>query len=107
MAYTNAQLRHEVCQARNAGKKQLIKRISEQQADFLREEGFKVEPYLYKIQTRAWKSSDDLQGVLKELHFLRKQGVTNCVRKLNKKDLKRLDEYHVRYEVIKYRIILR
>lgn len=107
MAYNNSQLKHEVYQAKNAGKKHLTLKISEQQAEFLRKLGFNVVAYLYWIETKTWHDSSEVRGVLKELHFLRKGGKRSCVRRLNKKELKLLDEYDVRYEVMKYRIYLK
>ena len=107
MAYNNSQLKHEVYQAKNAGKKHLTLKITEQQAEFLRRLGFKVVDYLYWIETRTWCNVNDVRGVLKELHFLRKGGKRSCVRRLNRKELALLDEYDVRYEVMKYRIYLK
>lgn len=107
MAYNNSQLKHEVYQAKNAGKKNLTLKISEQQAEFLRNLGFKVEEYLYWIETRTWGNANNVRGVLKELHFLRKGGKRSCVRRLNRKEIALLDEYDVRYEVMKYRIYLK
>lgn len=107
MAYNNSQLKHEVYQAKNAGKKNLTLKISEQQAEFLRNQGFKVEAYLYWIETRTWGNANNVHGVLKELHFLRKGGKRSCVRRLNRKEIALLDEYDVRYEVMKYRIYLK
>ena len=107
MAYNNSQLKHEVYQAKNAGKKHLTLKISEQQAEFLRRLGFRVVDYLYWIETRTWCNASDMRGVLKELHFLRKGGKRSCVRRLNKKEIALLDEHDVRYEVMKYRIYLK
>lgn len=107
MAYNNSQLKHEVYQAKNAGKKHMTLKISEQQAEFLRKLGFTVIPYLYWIETKTWCNANDVRGVLKELHFLRKGGKRSCVRRLNKKEIALLDEYDVRYEVMKYRIYLK
>ncbi len=107
MAYNNSQLKHEVYQAKNAGKKHLTLKITEQQAEFLRRLGFKVTDYLYWIETRTWCNANDVRGVLKELHFLRKGGKRSCIKRLNKKELALLDEYDVRYEVMKYRIYLK
>lgn len=107
MAYNNSQLKHEVYQAKNAGKKHLTLKISEQQAEFLRRLGFRVVDYLYWIETRTWCNASDVRGVLKELHFLRKGGKRSCVRRLNKKEIALLDEHDVRYEVMKYRIYLK
>jgi hypothetical protein len=107
VAYNNSQLLNEVYQARRAGKKHLILKISEQQVEVLRRSGFKVTEYLYWIETRTWHNTNCVQGVLKELHFLRKGGKESCVRHLNQKELKILDENDVRYKVIKYRIDLK
>ena len=107
MAYNNSQLKQEVYQAKNAGKKHLTLKISEQQAEFLRRLGFRVVDYLYWIETRTWCNASDMRGVLKELHFLRKGGKRSCVRRLNKKEIALLDEHDVRYEVMKYRIYLK
>lgn len=107
MAYKNSQLKHEVYQAKNAGKKHLTLKISDQQAEFLRRLGFTVVPYLYWIKTRTWGNAMNVRGVLKELHFLRKEGKRSCVRRLNKKDMTILDEHDVEYEVMKYRIYLK
>lgn len=107
MAYNNSQLKHEVYQAKNAGKKHLTLKITEQQAEFLRRLGFKVVDYLYWIETRTWCNANDVRGVLKELHFLRKGGKRSCIKRLNKKEIALLDEYDVRYEVMKYRIYLK
>ena len=107
MAYKNSQLKHEVYQAKNAGKKHLTMKITEQQAEFLRRLGFRVVDYLYWIETRTWCNVSDVRGVLKELHFLRKGGKRSCVRRLNKKEIALLDEHDVRYEVMKYRIYLK
>ena len=106
MAYSDSQLKHEVYRARSAGKKYLILKISDQQAEFLRKLGFRVTEYLYWIETKTWGNVNNVQGVLKELHFLRKEGKRSCIRHLNQRELKVLNEYDVRYEVMKYRIEL-
>lgn len=107
MSYNNAQLKHEVYQAQNAGKKHLTLKISDQQAEFLRRLGFTVVPYLYWIETRTWSNVSNVRGVLKELHFRRKDGKRSCVRRLTKKEIAILEENDVRYEVMKYRIYLK
>ena len=107
MAYSNSQLKHEVYQAKNTGKKHLTLKISDQQAEFLRRLGFTVIPYLYWVETRTWGKVENVRGVLKELHFLRKGGKRSCVRRLTRKEISVLEEYDVRYEVMKYRIYLR
>ena len=106
MAYTNAELKHKVYQAKRAGKKRLILGIPDEQADFLRDLGFEVKPYLYRIKTKAWSSADEVTGILKELHFLRKQGVAQCVKPLDAKKRKKLDAHNVEYKVAKYLIVL-
>ena len=106
MSYSDSQLKNEVYRARSAGKKYLILKITEQQAEFLRKLGFKVTEYLYWIETKTWCNVNNVQGILKELHFLRKEGKRSCIKRLNHRELKVLNENAVRYEVMKYRIEL-
>ena len=105
-AYKNSQLKHKVFEAKRTGKKQVIWNISDSQAEFLQELGFRTEPFLYWIETRKWYNVQDKQGILKEIHFKCKQGNKKIVKKLNRKDIKLLDEFSVHYGVLKYRIVL-
>lgn len=105
-AYKNSQLKHKVFQAKQAGKKQLIWNITDCQAEFLRQLGFRTEPFLYWIETCKWYNVQDKQGILKEIHYKRREGVRRIVKKLNRKDIRLLDEYSVNYGVLKYRILL-
>ena len=105
-AYKNSQLKHKVYEAKRCGKKQLIWNISDSQAEFLREMGFRTEPFLYWVETRKWYTVQDKQGILKEIHFECKRGNRRLIKKLNRKDIKLLDDFSVHYGVFKYRIIL-
>lgn len=105
-AYRKSDLKFKVRAAQCDGKKQLMWKLTEEQADFLRELGYRVEPYLYWIDTRTWNDVNHKPGVLKELHYLRKKGIRKKVRTLNRSEKKLLDEYAVRFGVLKYRIIL-
>ena len=105
-AYKLSELKFKVRSAQAEGKKQLVWKLNEEQADFLRNQGYRVDDYLYWIETRIWNDVRHKPGVLKELHYLRKKGIKKKVRTLTKKERRLLEEYAVRFGVLKYRIIL-
>ena len=105
-AYKFSELKFKIRSAQADGKKQLVWKLSEEQAEFLRNLGYRVEDYLYWIETKTWIDVRHKPGVLKELHYLRKKGVKKKIRTLSKKDRKLLEDHSVRFGVLKYRIIL-
>ncbi len=105
--YKDSQLKHQIYQAKNAGKKSVEKKLTEEQVQFLRNLGFEVIPFLYWIETRTWYNVQNMKGVLKEIHYTRKKGKRTLIRRLNRKELNLLDEHDVSYEVLKYRVILK
>ena len=106
-----ANLKHEMFQEKGKGKKEVVRKLNEDEAEYLRS-FFVLEPYLYEIllyfkpgfNPKAIKVS----GVIKGLYYdyWRKHKFT-AIKRLNKKELKCCEEFGLHPRPYKYKVKLR
>lgn len=107
-AYENSNLKHQLLEKKRNGIRELIWKLNPEQVEFIRRKfGFSVEPYLFEVNTRPFHNIRNLEIILRDIHLKNKKGKKRAVFKLDKTEMKILDEFGVRYRPFKYKIKLR
>lgn len=85
----------------------VIWKLTKEEREYIESLGYRVEPYLYEIRTQTSKNlSQEKSSLIRELHYANKKGKKTIVLKLNRKDMKVLEEHHIKYRPIKFEIFL-
>lgn len=105
--YRENKLKYQLRELQHNGKKSVVWKLSSDQVVFVKQ-FYRVEPELYQIHTKLFsKTMCDRFPILK--HINNEKLYNNhsyIVSKLKKGDLAILDEFDIRYSIVKYRIHL-
>lgn len=105
--FKQANLRRQLQQYKNMGKKELVWKLSYEQIQIIKELGYKIEPYLYEITTRPFFGLRNIKSpLIRDIHYKNKQGKRTFIRKLNNNEKQILEDFGVKYRTIKYKIHL-
>ena len=103
-----SKLKHQLFQMRNAGKKNPIWKLGEEEVEYLVRVGFAVLPKIYRINTRTFENVKNMNGLLKDVHYSKVKSKKNVIfKKLNSRQVQMLKEYGVKVVPYKYEIQLR
>lgn len=92
---------------RQKGTMDVVKRLSEEQAEFVRNElKLPIAECLYEIETKRITNASSAMGLLQEIHRASKRGQRTIRKDIRKKDLKVLENAGVKFRPVKYRIKL-
>lgn len=91
-----------------SGKKaELYWSLTQEQAEFIRQQGFPVIPWLYEMKTRKFpRISETTDPLIKNLHYANKRGKKYFTTRLNEKQLNLLEELKISTRIVKYKIVL-
>lgn len=105
--YRKSKLKNQLRELKCKGKKSVVWKLSREQVEFV-QQFYRVEPELYQIHTRLFsKTMRDRFPILKHLNNEKLyNNHSYIVSKLKKGDLAILDEFDIRYSIVKYRIHL-
>lgn len=82
-------------------------KLTKTQKEYIEDLGYKVTPYLYEVRTKTLKNLHNVKNhTLKEIHYSSKKGKKTIVLKLKQDDMEVLDEYHIKFYPVKFKIQL-
>jgi len=100
-------LKHQLADAKNRRKKQLIWKLTPEQVEFVRSLGYRVEEFLYQVKTKPLSNIHFVKSkLLKDIHYANKRGVSLSTFALDENKKKILDEHGIKYRPYKYKIFL-
>jgi len=106
-AYENSRLKRQLLERKSNGQKEVIWSLKPAQKEYIETSlGLETEAVLYEVKTKTFYNINELNAILKKIHFSNKRGKKVIVLKLNSNQLRVLDEFDVYYRPYKYRIIL-
>ena len=102
-----ATLKYQLREYKNAGKKEVIRKLTDEQREYVETLGYATIPFLYEIVTKNFTNIKKVNGsIAKDIHYSNRKGRSKIYRKLKRQDLKILEENGIFYRSYKYRIIL-
>lgn len=105
--YRQNRLKKKIFQRQNGGIKYLIWKLSPQDKRMIEELGYRVEPFLYFVQTKLFYNINQIwSSFLKDLHYAKKSGRNYIVKQLSDTEKELLDRFRIRYYPLKYKIYL-
>ena len=105
--YKQAQLKHQLFQMRNAKKKNPRWKLDPEQVEYIRNIGFSVEAYLYRIKTKPIYDVKHQSGILKTIHYSFVQDHKRYIYKtLSKKEKAILLDKGIEFKPYKYEVYL-
>ena len=105
--YKNAQLKHQLFQMKNAGKKNPRWKLSRERVEFIESIGFPVKEYLYRIKTKQIYNVKEQCGILKEIHYASvKDHKRYIFRTLSEKEKAILEDKGIEFTPYKYEVCL-
>lgn len=105
--YKQNRLKKKLIQRANDGNEILIWKLNPYDKRMIEELGYKVEPFLYFVQTKNFYNIKKIHSsLLKDLHYAQKRGKNFIVRPLNDIEKDLLYRYGIQYYPLKYKIYL-
>lgn len=105
--YRQNRLKKKMLQRQNNGMEFLIWKLSLKDKIMIEELGYKVEPYIYFVQTKLFYNIKSICGsFLRDLHYAKKNGRNYIVKPLSETEKELLDRYRIQYYPLKYKIYL-
>ena len=105
--YRKNRLKKKLIQRQNDGIEILIWKLNLYDKREIEELGYKVEPFLYFVQTKNFYDIKKIHSsFLKDLHYAKKRGKNYIVRPLSNIEKELLDRYLIQYYPLKYKIYL-
>ena len=102
-----ATLKYQLREYKNAGKKEVIRKLNEEQREYVETLGYATIPFLYEIVKKSFANIKKVNcSVVKDVHYSNRKGRRKIYRKLKRTDLKILEQNDIFYRIYKYRIIL-
>lgn len=99
--------KNELIQLKERRVKVVTWKLTKKQKEYIENLGYKVIPYLYVVRTKTLKNLYSVNNnMLKEIHYSSKQGKKTIVLMLKKDDMEVLDEYHIKFYPVKFKIHL-
>ena len=106
--YKMSTLKHKLLKKRQMRAKNPCWKLSYEQIEYIENVlGFMVTPVIYNIRTRPFERVNNLNYLLRDIHYSYKHGQRRLAKKLTAKDRKLLDTHGVKYNPLKYEIHLR
>ncbi len=101
-------LKYQLRTQKEAGKKEVTKKLSDEQREFIEEVlGYETKPWLYEITTKTIEHVRKVKSsIIRDIHYAKKRGQKKLYKRLKVQDKKTLDEYGIVYRRFKDRIIL-
>lgn len=100
-------LKHQLREKKEGHFEYVIWKLSPQQVEYVKNLGYKVEPYLYVIITRKMSGNKQrYTGVIRDVARSGERGVWKMYRKLKHQEIKSLQDYGIQFYAFKYKIFL-
>lgn len=101
------QLKYKLRELKMRRTKSIAWRLTKEEREYIENLGYRVEPYLYEIRTRTFTDLFEINNSLvRDIHYSCKKRKKTVVLRLNRKEKKVLDEYHIKYRPVKFQIFL-
>lgn len=82
-------------------------RLTKIQREYVESLGYELIPLIYRIRTKTFKDLYSIRSkLIKEIHFANKKRKKTIGRPLNEQEKEVLRQYGVKYDPIKFKIIL-
>lgn len=82
-------------------------RLTKEEREYIEDLGYRVEPYLYEVRTKTFPNLFEIKNsLIRSIHYSCKKRKKNVVLRLNRKDMKVLEEYHINFRPVKFEIFL-
>lgn len=104
--YNLCKLKKELQLRKAKGRKYVTWDLSIEERDYILQLGYDISVELYSIETSKIINPNNINGILKDVHYAHKKGKNTIVRNLKKDQLKILKKSGIRYYPIKYRVFL-
>ena len=105
--YLQCKLKKQLSQKRQEGIGFLVWKLNSTQKEYIELLGYRVEQYLYFVQTKTFFNINAIHSsLLKDLHYMSKNGRKYQIRQLKQSERKLLDTYGIMYHPLKYKIFL-
>jgi len=105
--YQESKMKKQLIQMRKEGREYVIWKLSSIQLEELKRIGYRVEPFIYLIETRTFYDIRSVRStLLKDIHYAKKRKKYNMVRKLKATEIELLEELGIKYKPLKYKIYL-
>lgn len=105
--YRQSKLKKQLLHKRMNGEDVLVWKLNPSKKEDIEKLGYRVEPFLYIVQTRCFYNIKKIHNsMLKDLHYMKKNGRNYQVRTLTQAEQKILDEFGIQYYPLKYKIYL-
>ena len=102
-----SQMKHTLKRLKERRVKEVEWKLTREEREYIENLGYEVTPYLYEIRTKTFKDLASIQYYkIREIHYSNKEGKKTIVRKLQHKDMKILEEYHIKFYPVKFKIRL-
>lgn len=100
-------MKHRLNEKRRSGENEVIWQLSHVQKEYLENLGYKIIPWLYRINTRQFANISLIRNkLIRDVHYARKRGCFEIYKNLSEQDRETLREINVKYTIQKYKIIL-
>ena len=105
--YRQSKLKKQLLQERMKGIEVLVWKLNPSKKQDIEQLGYRVEPFLYIVQTKVFYNIKDIHiSMLKDLHYMKKNGRNYQVRMLTQDEKNILNEFGIQYYPLKYKIYL-
>ncbi len=105
--YWKSRLKKKMVQRQKDGMEYLIWNLNPEDKKIIQELGYRVEPYLYFVQTKHFYNIKNVwSSFLKDLHYAKKNGRNHIIKQLSQTEKDLLDRYCIQYYPLKYKIYL-
>ena len=106
--YRLCKLKHELERLKAENKQFTIRRLTEEERDYVEHLGYTVLPHVYEVRTKRIRSQMALDNEkVKEVNEAYEKGIKIISLKISKETRKIFDKYSIKYKPIKYKIILK
>lgn len=101
------ELKYQIEALKKRGIKEKEWRLTKVQQEYVESLGYQLIPLIYRIRTKTFKDLHSIRSnLIKEIHFANKERKRTIGRPLNEQDKEVLRQYGIRYDPIKFKIIL-
>lgn len=105
--YQQSKMKKQLREKRKEGLEYVVWKLNATQIQLIEELGYRVEPFIYIIETRTFYDVSKIRSsFLKDIHYAKKRKQQHLVRPINSREIKLLEDFNIKFEVLKYKIHL-
>lgn len=106
--YRLCKLKYELRRLKKENRKFTIRKLNEEERDYVESLGYKVLPHTYEVCTKRIRSQMALENEkVRKVSEAYEKGIKTISLRISKEARKIFDKYSIKYSPIKYKIILK